>query len=58
MSPTRQPHARNQTAIRQFAETNPAQAELAIHGSRPTAQFTTSVVARAEFRFALRLGDF
>jgi hypothetical protein len=56
--PTRITYAGNQALVSQFAETNPADAELLIYGTRPTTQLATILAPRAEFRLTLRFGDF
>jgi len=57
-SPTRHPHAGDQTAVCQFAETNPANAELAVYRARPAAQLAAALAPSAEFGNSIRFGDF
>jgi hypothetical protein len=56
--PTGVTDAGDQTLVGQFAETNPADAKFAVHGSRPAAQLAAALAARAEFWRLLRFGDF
>src|SRR5262249_35747533 len=56
--PARLLYARNQPHIRQLAETNSADAELAIHRPRPAAELTAALSAGTELRLAIRLGNF
>jgi hypothetical protein len=50
-------YAGNLPFIRQFTEANPAEAELAQDGVRPSAPLTPVVGSHFEFRFALGFGD-
>ena len=58
-SPTRHPHAGNLPLVRQLAETNPAQAELAVHGPRPATQVAAGLgrVLNFGLRLALAILD-
>src|SRR5690242_6867212 len=55
--PGRLGHARNRALVRQFAQADPAQAELAIDGARPAAAVAASVLAGRKAWLALRLRD-
>src|SRR6266516_6291731 len=55
--PGRLGHARNRALVRQLAQADPAQTELAIDGARPAAAIAASVLAGRETRLTLRLRD-
>src|SRR3954452_22920398 len=44
-SPTRLRHARDHAVVREFAQADPAQAELPVHGARPAAPAAARVLA-------------
>src|SRR5688572_30650592 len=56
--PTGFAHAGNQTLVGEFAKTNPADAELAIHGPRTAANLAAPLESRREFWRQLRLCEF
>src|SRR3954471_24224746 len=52
-SPTRLRHARDHPVVRELAQADPAQAELAVHGARPAAATAARVLAGLELGGAL-----
>jgi len=55
--PTGLSHSRNAALIGKFPETNTADAELPVNGTRPTAQHATLHLAGGELRRPLGSGD-
>src|SRR5262245_40983457 len=56
-SPRRLRHARSLSGVRELAQADPAQAELAVHRARPAAPPAPRVGANLELRRALLLVD-